>query len=108
MALGLCLLTDHGLTSPVPQSRFWGFDGSSLDVVSVDGPLPEEHLLLQFLTALAQLCCVRESCVGHAGCLRPGLGCTTTSQLIFTAKVAGVTEWLNWLSAGLEIQGPEV
>ena len=44
-----------------PQRHFWGFDGSSLDVVSVDRPLPEDQMLLRFLGALAQLCCVRES-----------------------------------------------
>ncbi|KAK7102140.1 protein SERAC1-like [Littorina saxatilis] len=40
--------------------HFWGFDGSSLDVASLDGPPPEDQLLLEFLTALAQLCCTAE------------------------------------------------
>ena len=44
-----------------PQRHFWGFDGSSLDVVSVDRPLPEDQLVLQFLATLTQLCCVRET-----------------------------------------------
>ena len=48
-----------------PQRHFWGFDGSSLDVVSVDRPLPEDQLLLQFLATLTQLCCVRESVEAH-------------------------------------------
>ncbi|XP_076447448.1 protein SERAC1-like [Babylonia areolata] len=36
--------------------HFWGFDGSSLDVASVDAQLPEEQLLLQFLTAVGAMC----------------------------------------------------
>ncbi|KAL8613066.1 hypothetical protein ACOMHN_008835 [Nucella lapillus] len=38
--------------------RFWGFDGSSLDVASVDGQLPEDQLVLQFLATAAQQCCI--------------------------------------------------
>ena len=46
----------------VDQRHFWGFDGSTLDVVSVDDQLPEDKLLLQFVSALAQYCCVGLLC----------------------------------------------
>lgn len=40
--------------------HFWGFDGSALDVASVDGPVAEDKLHLEFLSAIANLCNISE------------------------------------------------